>query len=166
MPHGGVGMTARDRPGRDFAGWRAPSLLAPFTPACGAGIGTCRRRVRCRCPQRLASVGSVAQRGHPEVRPIEGGLLVAVVVIAGAYTRAGPCVLLFGLSCRIGEASAVGPAPAMMQSAEGLLAGLIEVVGAVTRLDRTVEAHGRRAWLLSSRGCGQGTDRAGVWNTG
>jgi len=60
---------------------------------------------------------------------IEDWLLVAVVVIAATDTRAGQCVLLFGLPCRIGEASAVGPAPAMMPSPEGLLAGLIEVPG-------------------------------------
>jgi len=134
-------MTARHRPDRAFAGWHFSSMLTPFAPACSSGFGTGRRRVRCRRPQRPASVWSVAQRGHPEVRPIEGWLLVAIVVIAAAYTRAGHCVLLFGLPCRIGEASAVGPAPAMMQSTEGLFAGLIEVAGAVTRLGRTVEAH-------------------------
>ncbi|GAB2966601.1 hypothetical protein GCM10023080_030780 [Streptomyces pseudoechinosporeus] len=49
-------------------------------------------------------------------------------------------MLLFGLPRRIGEMTPVGPAPAMMPSAEGLFAGLIEVAGAATRLDRTVEA--------------------------
>ncbi|MEV1083740.1 hypothetical protein AB0I98_36950 [Streptomyces sp. NPDC050211] len=62
------------------------------------------------------SVWPVAQQSHPEVRMIEGRLLVAVVVIAATDTRGGRRVLLFGLPCRIGEASAVGPAPAMMPS--------------------------------------------------
>lgn len=50
-------------------------------------------------------------------------------------------MLLFGLPCRIGEASAPGPTPAMIQSPEGLFAALIEVAEAVTRPDRTVEVH-------------------------
>lgn len=72
---------------------------------------------------------------------IEDWLLVAIVVIAATDTRAGRRVLLFGLPGRFGKASAVGPAPAMMPSPEGLLAGLIEVAGAVARFERTVEAH-------------------------
>ncbi|MGX1911474.1 hypothetical protein ACWIID_21790 [Streptomyces phaeochromogenes] len=72
---------------------------------------------------------------------IDGGLLIVIVVIATTGPRAGHCVLLSGLPCRIGEMTSVGPAPAMMSSAVGLFAGLFAVAGPVSRLGRTVEAH-------------------------
>lgn len=74
------------------------------------------------------------------MRMIEGGLLIVIVMIA--TTCPEQPIACCCPACRgIGEMTSGGPAPAMMSSAVGLFAGLLEVAGPVSRLDRTVEAH-------------------------
>ncbi len=80
-------------------------------------------------------------------------LPVAIVVIAATCTRASHCVLLFGLPCRVCEVTPVGPASAMMQSPEGLFAGLTRCpIGPPAHPERTICAESDPQLTLTPAG--------------
>lgn len=137
-PHGISGATGRHRPDEPFAGWRVRSLLAPFAPPRGTGIGTCGAvsvPASTTAPARLVGCstgrpGNANDRGRATDRHRRDRYHLP---------RAGHCVLLSGLPWRIGEMTSGGPArPCRRQ--RWVCAGLLEVAGSVSRLDRTVGA--------------------------